>query len=106
MDPFADLPVGLDHTAEVLAESILVQNPVIGIGDLGVPEPAGVGADFIGQQQFTAGAEAQLDLEIDQLQLQARKKRTQHPIHLAGDRFEALALLWGEQAQPFQARLT
>ena len=64
LDPFADLPVGLDNAAEILAESVLVENAVADISHGPVPEPAGVGTDLIRHHQVTAGSKAQLNLKI------------------------------------------
>jgi hypothetical protein len=50
LDPFEDLPVGLDNTTEILTEAVLVQNPVALVADAAIPEPAGVGADLIGKE--------------------------------------------------------
>ena len=49
LDPFKDLPVGLHHPAEILAEPVLVQNSVLSVAVAAVPEPAGVRADLIGE---------------------------------------------------------
>lgn len=89
--PFADLPVGLDHAAEILAESILVENALIGIGAAEVPEAAGIRTDLISNQQLTGLIQAQFQLEIHQLQAQVFEKRLQHSIHLTGQRLQALA---------------
>jgi hypothetical protein len=50
LDPFENLPVGLDNSAQILAKAILVQNSLLAVGDAAVPETAIVGTDLIGQQ--------------------------------------------------------
>ena len=62
MDPFADLPVGLDHTTEILTEAILVKNSLLGIGRAQIPQPAGVRTDLIGHHQLPGGVAAEIEL--------------------------------------------
>mgnify|MGYP000332832283 CR=1 FL=1 len=71
LDPFEDLPVGLHNTPQILTETVLVEDPLLDIAHGDIPKPAGVRADLIGHHQLAGGGEAQLDLEIHQLQADA-----------------------------------
>ena len=65
--PFADLPVGLDHTAKILPESVLVENPLIGVCAVDIPKAAGIRTDLIGNEQLTGLIHTHFQLEIHQL---------------------------------------
>ena len=78
--PFADLPVGLDHTTKILSEAILVQDPRLGVRAGQVPETTGVRTDLIGNEQFTGCIESKLQLEIHQLQSLGSEERAEHGI--------------------------
>ena len=68
MDPFEDLPIGLDNPAEILAESILIKNSLLWVDSAtAIPEATGVWADLIGQQQLAGLVAAKLQFEIHQL---------------------------------------
>ena len=84
LDPFENLPVSVDHTTEILPEAVLVKNAVIAVLYGAVPEATGVGADLIGQHQFTLAGETEFDLEVDQLQVAPREQCQQVLVDLAG----------------------
>tara|TARA_B100000524_G_scaffold44212_1_gene21116 strand:+ start:379 stop:582 length:204 start_codon:yes stop_codon:yes gene_type:complete len=67
LDPFEDLPIGLDNTSEILTETVLIQDPALAISHPNIPKAAGIRANFIGQQQAPIGAAAKLQLEVNQL---------------------------------------
>ena len=91
MYPFADLPVGLDYTAKILTESVLVENPLIGVCAVDIPKAAGIGADLIGNKQLTGLIQTHFQLEIHQLQPQILKERQQHSVDPADQILHALA---------------
>ena len=106
MDPFENLPVGLDHTAEILAETVFVQNSLLGVtADVAIPEPAGVGTDLVGHHQLTVRGEAQLDLEVHQLQGDLGEETPEGRVHGHGQALQLLALRRGQHTQTLQARV-
>src|SRR5271166_1528374 len=72
-EPAGDFGIGLDHAAEILAESVLV-HLVVG---LDVPQTAGIGADLVGKDDTHVLAfpqPAAFDLEIDEADADAEEE--------------------------------
>ena len=103
LDPFENLPVGLHHTAKILAETVFVEDSIAGVAHLQVPKAARIGADLIGHHQIALGAEAQLDLEIHQLQVDVSKEAAHTGVHRHGQALHLLALVCTQQRQALQA---
>ena len=93
LDPFKDLPIGLDNTTKILPKTVLIQDAGLGISHTHIPKPAGVWADLISQQQTAISAAAKLQLEIHQLQLQRPHQRLQRCVHRPGQPLQLKALI-------------
>ena len=105
LDPFENLPVGLHNATQVLAEPVLVENPVAAIGHRPIPEAAGVRADLIGQQQGTIARETEFDLEVDELQTATVEQLAQLRVDAQGELLHRAELLRIEQTEQLQAGL-
>ena len=61
-EPFHNFLIGILNAAKITAETILVQ---LFVG-LCIPQPTGIGTDFIGKDNLTVSSTAKFQLEIHQ----------------------------------------
>src|SRR5208283_5125699 len=87
LHPAKHLVIGLLHAAQVVAEAILVEFLSCGF----VPEAAGVGADFVTEQNLAVMA-SELELEIDQHHAALVQEFAQYAINLQRHRIDLLEL--------------
>ena len=94
-EPLHNFGVGVLHTAQVTAESVLIQFFM----GLGVPKAAGVGADLVSQNDGAVGKAAELQLEVHQNNAALRPQGLQKVVYAESVVLDGLDLLGGGQLQ-------
>ena len=62
-NPLPHFPIGLDDVAHIAAEAVLVETLAAHF----VPKAAGVGADFVSNNETAVGGAAELQFKIDEI---------------------------------------
>src|SRR3712207_3998390 len=87
-----DLGIGLDEAAEILAEAVLVKL----VGGFGVPQPARVGRDLVGDDDAHHVALPQapdLHLEVDEADADAEEEPRQEVVDPDGEGHDVVDFL-------------
>ena len=93
--PLHDLGVGFLNTAQIPAETILIQLFV----RLAVPQAAGVKADLVGQNNGAVSQAAKLQLEVNQRHAAGLPEALKDLVDLESVLFDGIQLLGGTQLQ-------